>query len=284
MKVFSVIIFIFSILTISAQIYNETASDSGRQEVNKLKLYSILGVTSAGFIYGHAFLNELWWKGEKTSFHFNFAEDWRSSLGADKLGHFYFPYLVGNVYSELFQWSGVEEKRSHYYAASLAFFYQTYIEIRDGFSEQYGFSWGDFGANVLGASYPVLQYHYPVLKNFHFKISFYPSERFRNNSHGAIIDDYESTYHWLSFNIKNLLPENVGRHYPAFINLALGHSVHNLDAEGRHELYIALDWNLESLPGDTWLLKFLKKTFNHYHLPSPAVRVYPGVTWFGLKF
>jgi hypothetical protein len=261
-----------------------SAQHAADTSINKIKLYSIMGITAGGFIYGHAFLNDLWWKGRKTAFHFNFEQDWKYSLGADKIGHFYFPYLVGNVYSRLFQWSGVEEEESYYYAASLALLYQTYIEIRDGYSEQYGFSWGDYSANIFGAAYPVLQYHYDLLNNFNFKISFYPSTRFRNNSHGSIIDDYESTYHWLSINVKNLLSSSASEYYPAFINLAVGHSVKQLDSQGTHELYIALDWNFEALPGDIWLLKFLKTLVNFYHFPSPAVRIYPKIAWFGLKF
>jgi hypothetical protein len=284
MKITLLIVFLLLRFNTSAQNTQGIATDSCSNTFDKIKLYSILGATAGGFIYGHAFLNDLWWKGEKSSFHFNFDQDWKYSLGADKLGHFYFPYLVTNVYTQLFQWSGVEEENSYYYAASLALFYQTYIEIRDGFSQKYGFSWGDYGANVLGTAYPVLQYHYSTLRNFNFKISFYPSTRFRNNSHGSIIDDYESTYHWLTFDVKNLLPESAGKYYPAFVNLAVGHSVKHLDVKGSHELYIALDWNLEALPGDVWFLKFLKKTLNFYHLPSPAVRIYPDVAWFGIKF
>jgi hypothetical protein len=284
MRILLPIIMLLFIMQLSARGADSLPPDSLSEGINKLKLYSIAGVTAAGFTIGHAFLNDLWWKGERTSFHFNFREDWEYALGADKFGHFYFPYLVGNVYTELFRWSGVEEKRSLYYAAALSLSYQTYIEIRDGFSRNYGFSFGDFGANILGAAYPVLQYHYDFLKDYNFKISFFPSERFRNDSHGAIIDDYESTYHWLTVNIKNILPEDAAKYYPAFINLALGHSVKGLDNKGRRELFIALDWNLEALPGDVWILKFFKKLFNHYHFPSPAVRIYPDVAWFGLKF
>lgn len=277
--------FVILLITLNIQAQDTTSTNNiNEKKIDKIRLYGIMGVTAGAFIYGHAFLNDLWWKGEKSSFHFNFNQDWKDNLGADKLGHFYFPYFVGNVYSTLFQWSGIEEKESYYYSAALGLFYQTYIEIKDGFSEKYGFSWGDYGANILGVSYPVLQYHYNFLRNFNFKISFYPSTRFRNNSHGAIIDDYESTYHWLSINVKNLLPSEVKKYYPAFVNLALGHSVKHLDEKGRHELFIALDWNLETLPGDIWILKFLKKIFNYYHLPAPAVRIYPDAAWFGLKF
>lgn len=281
-----ILFILFILTTLSSKLLSQITSikSADTTKSDKVKLYSILGATGGAFIIGHGFLNNMWWKGEKSSFHFNWKEDWSYALGADKAGHFYFPYLVTNIYSQLFQWSGIEENKSYIYSAALGMSYQTYIEIRDGFSKQYGFSWGDFGADALGAGYPLLQNQLPLLKNFNLKISFYPSNKFRQHSNKAIIDDYESTYHWLSVNVKNLLPNEIKNYYPAFINIAIGHSVKGLDEKPYHEFYIALDWNLEALPGDYWLLKILKRNFNYYHFPSPAVRISPGITWFGFKF
>lgn len=255
-------------------------------EINYYKLSVIGGITIGGFIYGHALQSDIWWKGEKVPFRFEWNYDWKYALGADKLGHFYFPYLMTNVYSDAFQWSGIEKKKSLYYASSLSFLYQTYIEIRDGFSKEWGFSWGDFTANTLGAAYPIFQEEIPFLKNVNMKLSFYPSERFKSGSHSVIIDDYESTYHWLSFNIYNFLPDKMKNWYPKWINLALGHGVRELDSQkgGKHEFFIALDWNLEELPGEGWFINLLKKYLNFYKLPAPAVQITPEVVWFGLKF
>lgn len=277
MKNFLFILILFSIS-------NCIAKDS--TEINYYKLGAIGGVTIGGFIYGHALQTDIWWKGEKSSFRFEWDYDWKYALGADKFGHFYFPYLMTNVYSDAFQWSGIEKKKSLYYAASLAFLYQTYIEVRDGFSKEWGFSWGDFAANTIGATYPILQDEIPFLKNINMKLSFYPSERFKNNSHSVIMDDYESTYHWLTFNIYNFLPDNIKSWYPQWINLAIGHGVRELDSPngGRHEVFIALDWNLEALPGESSFIKLLKKYLNFYKLPAPAVQITPELVWFGLKF
>lgn len=260
------------------------SQDSTKQNISYTKLAVIGGVTAGGFIYGHALSENLWWKGEKSNFHFNWDDDWEYALGADKLGHFYFPYLVTNIYSQLFNWSGIDKKNSYLYAGVLALSYQTFIEVKDGFSKQWGFSWGDFTANVLGAAYPSLQNNFPELKNFNFKVSYSPSTRFKSNSHSTIIDDYESTYHWLSINVYNYLPESWKNFYPSFINIAVGHSVKHLDTGGKHEIYLALDWNLEELPGDFWLWKLVKRNLNYYHFPSPAVRLTPEAAWFGLKF
>jgi hypothetical protein len=253
-------------------------------QISAPKIIGISAATVAGFTYGHLLQEEIWWKGQRTSFHFNWSDDWTYSLGGDKLGHFYFPYLVTNIYTQAFEWSGMNRKQSLYTAASIAFAYQTYIEIRDGFSAQYGFSWGDFTANLLGAAYPILQDKNPFFNNFNWKISFHPSNRFKQNSHRAIIDDYESTYHWLTLNIFNLLPEQIQTYFPEFINLTIGHSVANLDYQGRHEIFIGLDWNLEALPGDHWLLKLLKRNLNYYRIPAPVIRLSPDFAGFGFKF
>jgi hypothetical protein len=53
---------------------------------------------------------------------------------------------------------------------------------------------------------------------------------------------------------------------------------------GRHEFYLALDWNLKKLPGDGWFLRLLKRNLDYYHLAAPAVRISPGVVWYGLHF
>jgi hypothetical protein len=250
------------------------------------RLAIVGGLTAGGFIYGHVILSNLWWKGEQSPFHFDWDHDWNYSLGADKVGHAYFPYLVTNVYRQALEWGGLDTATSLYVAASGALAYQTYIEVRDGFSKQWGFSWGDWGADLVGAALPVVQHHVPALRGVDVKISFNPSDKFKAGMYNAIIDDYESTYHWISINVHDLLPAEWQRWYPRFVNLAIGHSVKDLDGAGggHHELYLSLDWNLKALPGDGWLLKLLKRNLDFYHLPAPAVRITPGVVWYGLRF
>ena len=279
MKTIFVVLLFISVLQPQDNHQTESA------KINYYKLSLISGVTVGGFIYGQAFQKKLWWKGEKSPFHFNWQEDWTYALGADKFGHFYFPMLVTTIYADAFDWSGIEEEQSLLYGGLTALTYQTFTEIKDGFSKQWGFSWGDFSANVFGAAYPLLQYTYPQLKNFNLKISFFPSDRFKNGSNKVIFDDYESTYHWLSISVVNYLPENLRKYYPSFLNLAVGHSVKGFDTNSRHhEIYLALDLNTDELPGNSSFLKFIKKYLNFYYLPMPAVKIYPDVIWYGLKF
>jgi hypothetical protein len=262
-----------------------TAQSESEHVINYNKLALLGGASVGAFIYAYGIQNNMWWKGKKSGFHTNWTEDWNTSLGADKIGHFFFGQTVATIYKHGLKWSGFPEGRSALYAGLFTFSYQTFLEIRDGFSNDYGFSWGDFGANLFGSMYPYMQYHFPSLNNFNLKISFQASERFKNNSNQYILDDYESTYHWLSIDINYFLPEPAGEIFPDIFNLGIGHSVKGLDNNGRakHEIFIGLDLDLKAVPGESGFLKFLKETLNLYHLPSPVIKIYPNVVWYGLK-
>lgn len=262
--------------------------DSG---INYSRLAVVGGVTAVGITYGFILQKNLWWKGEKTDFYFNFDKDWRYSIGADKLGHFFFPYMVAGVYSQALEWTNMDSVSALWWGAGLGLAHQTFVEIRDGFSKDngggyLGFSWGDMSANVLGTAYPLLQQRSPFLRNFTVKVSFYPSEQYRAGAKNVIFDDYESTYHWLSIGVKNLLPHSIAEYYPAWVNLAVGHSVKQLDGVGggHHEIFIGLDWNLAGIPIEGKFWKTVAKTLGYYHFPAPAVKIYPNVVWYGLRF
>lgn len=259
---------------------------STENAINPYKITTVAAVTSGAFIVGHGLLNDLWWKGTKVPFHINSEQDYRYALNSDKFGHATFAFLASKTYHKLFQWCGMSEEASAWGGFGVATAYQTYIEVRDGYSRDYGFSWGDITANTIGAGLPILQHYVPEARAFNLQLSFYPSAAFRNGEYNAIIDDYTSTTHWLSFSLYNFLPKQMQVWYPQWLNLAVGHSVENLDGKGagNHVLYISIDWNLSKINGlPTWL-KDIFEILHVYHLPAPAVRIAPNVAWFGLKF
>ncbi len=257
-----------------------------KDSINTNRLLLVGGLSTGAFVYAYGIQNNMWWKGEKTNFHTNWTQDWNASLGADKIGHFYFGNLVSTIYKNAFHWIGFTKRNSLLYAGLFTLTYQTFLEIRDGFSKQYGFSWGDFAANSLGSMYLFIQDSYPELQNFNFKISYFPSQRFKNGSNAYIMDDYESTYHWLSIDVDKLLPGNWDKYFPDFINLAFGHSVNGLNnlKNANHEFYFGIDWDLQSIQSESELLNSFIEIINKYHLPAPTIKVYPNIVWYGLKF
>lgn len=152
MKKLTALILIFILL--QGKLFSSDSTEVSRP--NHYKLAVVSGVTAGAFIYAYGIQNNMWWKGEQSSFHLNYHRDWTYALGSDKYGHFYFGYLISDVYSQVFSWCGFNNYNSKLYAALLTTGYQTFLEVRDGFSEKYGFSWGDFAANLAGASFHLM--------------------------------------------------------------------------------------------------------------------------------
>ena len=270
-------------------------SDSTRIDYVKLGIFT--GVSTSVFIYSQLKQSSQYWH-NSTSFYTNFNDDWKYAHGADKFGHAFAASIASSIVKEGCIWSGIDTVRSLWLGFGAALINQTLVEVRDGFSQgngelapYLGFSFGDAAANVIGASYPIAQYYLPVLRQTRYKYSLNPSPRITQGGYySSILNDYESEYHWLSFNIHDLLPRSVQQYWTPFLNIAIGHSVKNIvDApnhysnNGYHELWLSLDYNVEAIPCDAGWLTNLKKLLNFYKLPAPCVRILPSVVWYGIR-
>lgn len=254
--------------------------------INPVRLSIVAGATVGAFIYGHALVNRSWWKDEKVPFHVNTTTDYTYALNADKLGHMTFAYSASTIYGDLFRWSGMDSTDATWSGFGVAMAYQTYVEIRDGFSAVYGFSWGDMVSNTIGATLPVVQRYVPALRSIDLQISYWPSDAFKNGEYNSIVDDYTSTTHWLALNTYDVAPTSWQTWFPPWLGIAVGHSVQNLDGNGggQHIVYLSLDWQLHRIPGLPQWLADVFRVLHLYHLPAPAVRILPNVVWYGLRF
>ena len=255
-------------------------------ELDVTRFAIVAGGTAVALGIGWAVQDNLWWKGQPAPFHVNAERDYYYALNADKVGHMQFGYTVTTTYTDLFRWCNMDSTTAVWSAAGLSFAHHTFVEIRDGFSQKLGFSWGDFTANAFGAGFPILQHYIPILRPIDFQISFYPSDAYRTREFRSIIDDYTSTYYWAAFTIYDWLPSSVQEWYPPWLGVAVGLSVENLDYQGggNHAVYLSLDWNLSRIKGLPDWLDDVLRLLHLYHLPAPAVKVYPEVVWYGLKF
>jgi len=97
-------------------------------------------------------LHSLWYSDfERSKFHtIDDSDEW---LQVDKFGHVYSSYQLGRIGAESLNWSGVRKKDQLLYGATLGFTYLSIIEIFDGFSEEWGFSWSDMLANAMGTGF-----------------------------------------------------------------------------------------------------------------------------------
>jgi len=94
-------------------------------------------------------LDQLWYSDfERSKFRtINDSNEW---LQMDKLGHVMSAYYVGNLGADVLNWSGVRKKDQLIYGATLGFAFLTAVELFDGYSQEWGFSWSDMGANAAG--------------------------------------------------------------------------------------------------------------------------------------
>lgn len=260
-------------------------TDSSQTDVCVVKpgrVALVMGGYGALVIGAHLQNYNSWWRGERGSFHF--ADNTAHTFGADKLGHLYFSFLGSDMVGRSLIWAGLEPRDAFLYSGALIIAFQLYVEIEDAFHPELGLCVGDVAADFVGAGFPFLQHSYPPLQSVTFKWNFIRSERFKRGSHRTVIDDYESQYHWLAANVKELLPDVVPSFWPRFLGVALGYGEKNLDNGRERELYVALDYDFTKLPGEGSFLSAVKHVLNYFHFPAPTIRLTPGIITYGLRF
>ena len=104
---------------------------------------------------------------------FHFFNDNSEWLQKDKIGHTYSAYAESKASMELWRWTGISRKKRILLEGFSGAAYQTVIETLDGFIGEWGWSWGDFAANIAGSSLFVAQEFAWDEQRIQFKFSFH---------------------------------------------------------------------------------------------------------------
>ena len=96
-------------------------------------------------------LNALWYNDFERS-KFRTIDDFNEWQQLDKIGHVYSAFHLSRLGAESLEWSGASKKNQLVYGSAIGLGFLTAVEIFDGFSEEWGFSWSDIGANTLGTA------------------------------------------------------------------------------------------------------------------------------------
>ena len=241
-----------------------------------------LGATLVG-------LNQLWYKDyPQSSFHFiNDNNEW---MQMDKIGHFYSTYHVGRFGSEMLQWSGASKKEQLVYGATLGFAFLTVVEVFDGFSQEWGASWGDMIANASGTGLYVAQEllwnEQRIVPKFSFHQTKYAS--LRPNTLGEsfneqLLKDYNGQTYWLSFNVHSFTKIEA---VPKWLNLAFGYGAEGMvygnqseailngfNQNAKRQFYLSLDVDLTKIETKSHFLKTVFSVFNTIKVPAPTLQV-----------
>src|SRR4030095_1738983 len=129
---------------------DSTASNhlSKKQKTNRQIFIGAVNVV--GYGGSLIILGNTWYKDyQHTSFHtFNDAGEW---LQVDKFGHGWTAYNTGRVSAALWRWAGLSQQQSAIIGGLSGAVYLTVIEFLDAHSDQWGWSWGDMTANIVGS-------------------------------------------------------------------------------------------------------------------------------------
>jgi hypothetical protein len=277
----AVLLVLFVLVTARADAQHDSASTLG---IAAASLIPAAGITA--IIIGN---QQAFWR-YATEVPFHISNDPPYSMHIDKFSHMYMSAGGSDGMRASYRLAGLSNTTSSWLGAGLTLLCGTAIELEDarhGNDPQYGFSPGDFAADIIGASLPVLKNYYPTLERLDVKLSMWPSAAYKSGQYKTISDDYESQYYWLSMDLHDWTP------LPRWLNVALGFGCENLyrnayanpsaDGQPYTDLYIAPDINLKGLPieGKTW--RTIADILSYVRIPFPTLQVYPRFKVWGLR-
>lgn len=267
--------------------------------INKKRVWLVAGANIAFWTGTYIALNTTWYSNyPRSSFHFfNDNTEWEQM---DKLGHIWTAYQLSRAGGALWKWTGLNDTKSAILGGLTGIAYQSIIEVQDGFSSQWGFSWGDMTANVIGASSYVFQQLGWKDQRIQIKLSYWPydyskalvarrNDLFGTNPVERLLKDYNSQTYWLDFNLKSFLPDS---HLPPWLNLSAGYSADGMlgatnnkwiDKNGVAQDYttiprvrrwlLSADVDLTKIKTKSKFLKTIFFAVNVLKIPAPALEL-----------
>ena len=254
--------------------------NTGRRNALVITEASVIGLSLVG-------LNQLWYADyEKSKLHtLNDNDEW---LQMDKFGHVFSSYQVGRAGAELLHWSGVGKKDQLLYGATLGFGFLTVVEVFDGYSKEWGFSWGDMISNAAGTGLYIGQELLWKEQRITLKYSFhqtkYASQRPDKLGEGLleeILKDYNGQTYWLSANVRSFLKNEK---IPKWLNVAFGYGAEGmltgnnetedlsfLNSNRKRQYYLSLDIDLSRIKTDSHFLKSVFSVLNVIKVPFPTL-------------
>lgn len=289
---------LFMVVLLSPLLRAQVPADS-LPRPNTARLATVIGTEAlihTGLMIG---LNELWYKDfPRSPLHsFNDNREW---LQMDKVGHAMTAYSVGLLGMESMRWAGLNERSSRWWGGATGWFFLSSVEVLDGYSEEWGFSWGDVASNTIGAGLLIgqdaLWHEQRMTLKFSFRQS--PYAKIRPNVLGEgwneeVLKDYNGQTYWLSVNVHSFLKESSS--FPPWLSLGLGYGIdRNLVGEGvyvrvqnglsasfqgQRQFYIGPEIDLWRIKTKSKVLRTVFRSIGFIKLPLPALILQDG----GLK-
>lgn len=231
---------------------------------------------------------------------FNDYKEWKQ---VDKLGHLYGTYIFSKAAMELWGGTGISDKKRLVYGGLSGLAFQTVVEVLDGYSAEWGFSWSDMGANILGTTLLMAQEAAWKNQRIELKMGFSPvkynaSLQARvNNIYGTngleqFVKDYNAQTIWASVNIADFCSNTT---LPKWLNIAVGYGANGLlgadnniwkdrlgntinrsDIKRVRQFYIAPDIKLTKIKVRKKWQRTTLTVLNAFKFPLPALEYNSG--------
>jgi hypothetical protein len=232
-------------------------------------------------------LNQLWYADYPRS-KFKTLDDSGEWLQMDKLGHVFSSYQIGRLGANTLNWAGVSKKNQIIYGSALGLGFLTTVEVMDGFSEEWGFSWTDMAANTLGTGLFVGQELLWQEQRILLKYSFHQTkfakqrpDKLGNGLTEEFLKDYNGQTYWLSANLNSFLKTN---YLPNWLNLAFGYGADGMltgepndplfiNQNRTRQYYLSLDVDLSKIKTKSYFLKTIFDVLNVIKVPFPALEL-----------
>ena len=277
----------------------------------KKRVKTIAIVNVAGYSAAMVGLYSAWYKDyPQSKFHtFNDDAEWK---GMDKIGHAYSAYAESKASMELWRWTGIERKKRILIGGFSGAIYQTTIEVLDGFSSEWGWSWGDFTANIFGSGLLVAQEFAWDEQRIQFKWSFHrkkyndptlnarSDDIFGKSSPERFLKDYNGQTYWLSTTLKPFFPDSK---IPAWLQVSVGTGIEGVfgarsnigkddfgntifsrpDIKRVRQWYLAPDVDLTKIKTNRKGIRLALMILNIVKFPTPSLEYSNGsmkVNWF----
>ena len=217
----------------------------------------------------------------------------------DKYGHTYSNYQVARLMMGAMDWAGYTKKKQVLIGGLSGFTYMTAIEVMDGYSDGWGFSWGDMAANALGSGLAIGQKLWWNEQRIQLKFSFqrssyaqYRPELLGKSFATQLLKDYNGQTYWLSINPSSFIKKE--NKFPKWLNIAFGYGANGMtgafynnvlyvDENGNtktferyRQYYFSLDADLTKIKTRSKFLKSVFSCINIIKIPFPNLELSQG--------
>ena len=288
------------------------APSLSKQAINK-RVKIIAGANILGYTASTIGIYHAWYKDyPQGKFHFfNDIGEWQQM---DKIGHVYSAYAAGKAGMELWRWTGIDRKKRIWIGGTSALLYQTTIEVMDGFSTEWGWSWGDFAANITGSALLISQELAWDRQRIQMKWSFHrkkykdpalndrSNELFGKSNPERFLKDYNGQTYWLSGTLKDFYPKS---NLPAWLQVSVGTGAEGMfggydniayddqgnikfdrrDIKRYRQWYLAPDIDLTRIKTNKKGVRMLLYVLNVFKFPTPSLELSRGrLSWNWIHF